>query len=257
MSEFWHIHGHFDATVRQEGGFCPVHPIAPEASEEIVRPRTPADDIRDLLVPWPGRADRPVEVAPRPPRRLSQLLEEFAGQGTEPLSLGDLAVALSDRSIVALIILFAAPNLLPLPPGSSAVFGVPLILISGQLLIGRSRAWLPRRLARLSLDRGTFARITGRLVPLLGRFERLARPRFWPGAAGERLVGLAILVMALVLTLPIPLGNWMPAVAIMLMSLGLAERDGLWLAFGALVAAGSLGLVAGVVLSLEFAAAGL
>jgi hypothetical protein len=75
-----------------------------------------------------------------------------------------------------------------------------------------------------------------------------------PQALAERFVGLVVLVMALVLILPIPLGNSVPAWAIMFISLGLSERDGVWLAAGAITAAGALGLVLGILGTIGFAA---
>lgn len=190
------------------------------------------------------------------PLPLSRMLVELARTAGERVSLDELAVALSDRSFAAFIILLAAPNLLPLPPGLSTVFGIPLVLIACQLLIGHSRPWLPRVLRERSLDKSTFSGLATRLEPVLRRFERLAKPRYWPMSriVAERFVGLVVLVMALLLVLPIPFGNWTPAIAIILVALGLTERDGLWLACGTLVAVGSLGIVAGVLGSVGFAA---
>ena len=155
--------------------------------------------------------------------------------------------------------LFAAPNLLPLPPGSSTVFGIPLILIAGQLLVGRSRLWLPRWLRQRSLESRTFCRIAAGIEPFLRRLEKLARPRYWPmpRVVAERFVGFVVLLMALILIFPIPFGNWTPAVAALLVSLGLSERDGIWLGCGALVAAGSIGLAAGIVGTIGLAANGI
>jgi hypothetical protein len=95
-----------------------------------------------------------------------------------------------------------------------------------------------------------------RLQPYLQRFEKLARPRYWmvPQAVAERFVGLVVLIMALMLILPIPFGNGLPAWAIMFVSLGLSERDGVWLGMGTLTAAGALGLVVGIIGSIGFAA---
>lgn len=195
---------------------------------------------------------------PPAPRPLSRVLVELGQTAGERVSLSELTEALTDRSFAALIILFAAPNLLPLPPGSSTVFGIPLILVASQLLLGRPRLWLPRLLRERSLDQATFARLTTRMEPVLQRFERLAKPRYWllPQVIAERFVGLVVLLMALVLVFPIPFGNWTPAVAAILVSLGLSERDGIWLGLGTLVAAGSLGLAAGIVGSLGYAANG-
>ena len=198
-------------------------------------------------------------MRPPAPRPLSRVIVELGQTAGERVSLQELTEALTDRSFAALIILFAAPNLLPLPPGSSTFFGIPLILIASQLLLGRPRLWLPRLLRERSLDQATFARLTTRMEPVLQRFERLAKPRYWPlpQVVAERFVGLVVLLMALVLVFPIPFGNWTPAVAAILVSLGLSERDGIWLAIGTLVAAGSLGLAAGIVGSLGYAANGI
>lgn len=147
------------------------------------------------------------------------------------------------------MILFAAPNLIPTPPGSSTILGLPLLLIASQLLVGRPRLWLPRALSERSLDTPTFAGVARRMEPVLRRFERLVRPRWWPVSqrVAGRVVGFVVLVMAGVLVLPIPLGNWPPAAAIVLVSFALMERDGLWLACGVLAAIGSLVLVGGVI----------
>jgi len=198
-------------------------------------------------------------MSPLPHRPLSRVLVELGQTAGERVSLAELTESLTDRSFAALIILFAAPNLLPLPPGSSTVFGIPLILVASQLLLGRPRLWLPRVLRERSLDQATFANITVKMEPVLRRLERLARPRWWlmPQVLAERFTGMVVLLMALVLIFPIPFGNWTPALAAMLVALGLSERDGLWLAVGTLVAAGSLGLVAGILGSLGYAANGL
>ena len=58
------------------------------------------------------------------------------------------------------------------------------------------------------------------------------------------------LALAIVLALPIPLGNMLPAFAISLMALGVLERDGLWVIIGVLVGVFSLVIVSGVVWAL-------
>ena len=205
--------------------------------------------------------DGPSGSAPRlrRSRRLSEVFAQLARDADGPVTLDYICKSLGARAFAPMLVLFAGLNLLPLPPGSSTFFGIPLILIASQLLLGRPRLWLPRLLRERSLDQGTFARLTTRMEPVLQRFERLARPRYWPlpQVVAERFVGLVVLLMALVLVVPIPFGNWTPAVAAILVSLGLSERDGIWLAIGTLVAAGSLGLAAGIVGSLGYAANGL
>jgi hypothetical protein len=62
----------------------------------------------------------------------------------------------------------------------------------------------------------------------------------------EYLVGLVCLLLAIVVLLPIPLGNMLPALAISLLALGILERDGLWIVAGLVTAAGAAVLVSGV-----------
>ena len=77
----------------------------------------------------------------------------------ERISFGDLVDAFDGRAYGPLIVLFAAPNMLPVAlPGISAVLGAPLILLTAQLMIGRRHPWLPGFLRRRSLARTGFER---------------------------------------------------------------------------------------------------
>jgi hypothetical protein len=91
-----------------------------------------------------------------------------------------------------------------------------------------------------------------RSLPYLEGAERLLRPRLtvllsW---TGERLIGLAILILALVLFLPIPFANWLPACAIAIIGLAIVEKDGLAVLVGLAVGVASLTVAAAVVIGL-------
>ena len=183
---------------------------------------------------------------------LSEVLSAIAADATrQEVAVGDLLVLLGGRGRAALILLFALPNVLPTPPGTSGILGLPLLYLSFQMMLGRV-PWLPRLIDERSMPRHRFAQLVDRVVVLLGRAERLLRPR-WSllvGHGAERVLGALCLVLAVVLVLPIPLGNILPALAICLIALGGLERDGLWVVIGILVALLSLVLVAGVVYAL-------
>ena len=51
----------------------------------------------------------------------------------------------------------------------------------------------------------------------------------------ERGVGVAMLILAIIIALPIQFGNTLPAIAIVLICLGLIEKDGLIIAVSALI----------------------
>jgi hypothetical protein len=159
---------------------------------------------------------------------LSDILGRLLHAPDERIALGELVDAFGPRAFGALMFVFSIPNLLPLPPGSSTFLSIPLLIIAPQLMIGLPTLWLPRALDRRSLRRADLARGFDRLLPRVARIERLLAPRleFLFGPLGDRIIGLVILALALVLVLPIPFGNLLPAAAIAALSLGLTQRDG-------------------------------
>jgi hypothetical protein len=196
-------------------------------------------------------------VFPAPPPPLSEVFAAVAAEDRERISVRDLVETLGDRSFAPVMILLAVPNALPFIPGSSTVLGLLLALLALQLLLGFRRVWLPERLNRWSFDRIGFGRMVRKITPWLVRFERMARPRLWPRAyrLAERLSGAVALVLSLMIMLPIPFANALPAIGICLLAFGISERDGVWLGAGLGVAAAAAGVVAGLFLA-GFAAAG-
>ena len=183
---------------------------------------------------------------------LSQLLLEVAADtGRDRVSIADLLLALQDRALAALLLIFALPNVIPVPPGTSALLGAPLLFLAAQLAFGM-RPWLPAFIRDRSMSRQAFASVVTRAAPWLARAERLLRPRLgWlcrpPAEYG---VGLVCLLLSSIVFLPIPLGNMLPALAICLMALGILERDGLWVIAGLLTGVASVALVWGVAYAL-------
>lgn len=202
--------------------------------------------------PRRGEAAPRSPSAPPVPDRTSAALRRFArGWTAERLSLGDIVAAVPQRAFGVLLIVFAVPNLVPISiPGMSTVLAVPMLLLAAQLAWGRGAPWLPRWLARRSFARADFVAVLDRALPILERIERFLKPR-WSvliGPVAARALGGVILVLAATLSLPIPLGNWLPALAIVLMSLALTERDGAVAAVGLAVALAALAVVAAVLL---------
>ncbi|MFB2551738.1 exopolysaccharide biosynthesis protein [Ensifer soli] len=194
-------------------------------------------------------------------RHLSHVLLALSAQATGKVSVRDISVALADRSFGAFLVVFALPNLIPLPPGATCILGLPLIFVAWQMVASRqSRIWLPRRLADYAFESAAFADIVRRIMPWLVRAERLVKPRAWflDGRVGERTTGLLALVLAIVVFLPIPLGNFLPSVALAIIGFAHTERDGLALAAGcalglvSLIVAFSVVLAAGAVFALLF-----
>ncbi|HEY9215589.1 MAG TPA: exopolysaccharide biosynthesis protein [Ancylobacter sp.] len=201
----------------------------------------PSDSPPNETIVAPGAPDEAV--------RLSDMLNRIANdQSRERIAIGDLLDVMQERAFGPLLLIFSLPNVLPTPPGTSAVLGAPLIFLTLQLALGRE-PWLPRIIADRSIARTDFAKFIGRATPWLARAERLLRPRLGMLAhpPAEYVVGAMTFVLAFVLVLPIPLGNMLPALAICILALGILERDGIWVIAGMIVGVASLGVVSGVI----------
>lgn len=195
---------------------------------------------RCLLLPMPFAASRKT--------RLSEIFRRLAAESQHSVSIRELRDAMGDRGFAMLLVLFATLNLLPLPPGSSLVLGLPPMLVSAQLMLGRRTAWLPRFLLDKSIGAERFRQSVGYILPRLERLERMVRPRWWPFdmETSDRYLGLATFLLSVVVFLPIPLGNWMPAFSIAILGLALSERDGVFLGIGVALALLSLAIIGAV-----------
>jgi hypothetical protein len=180
----------------------------------------------------------------RRPRRLSHLFAQMARDAEGAVSVESIRDALGDRSFAALIVFFATLNLIPLPPPSSAILGLPLLIVSA----GSKRAWLPRFVMGHAIPVENFRSFMDRLIPRLIDLERMVKPRYWPfwRRRGDRVIGVMCFVLALVVTLPIPFGNWLPAFSTALLGLAMVERDGILFAIGTTLALIAMGVIAAI-----------
>ena len=177
---------------------------------------------------------------------LSDVIEGI-GEDTRPiLTVGQMLEQFDSRAFGAMLVIFGLLNCLPLPPGSSTLLSLPILLLSPQIALGREIPWLPRKLAEHPLKRDDLRGLFRKLTPVVRRLELFTRPRLdWLFAPiGERLIGVVCTLLALVLVLPIPLGNLAPGATVAVLALSLLQRDGLLALLGYLMAALSVGLLA-------------
>lgn len=168
------------------------------------------------------------------PLPLSQVLEGIAQDTTlDRIALSHLVEVMQARAFGALLIVFAFPNMLPAPPGLAGILGVPLLILSAQMALGIN-PWLPQVIGKRSMPRESFANLIGRAGPWLARAERLMRSRwFWASSEpAQRFLGVLCVIVTIMLMLPVPLGNVPPSLALVVLGLGILERDGLWILLG-------------------------
>jgi hypothetical protein len=169
----------------------------------------------------------PVAKAPR--GHLSEAFDALAARPEEDLSVCEIIAFFGPRAMGVAILFFAAPNIFPLPPGTSTVLGAPLFFITLQLILGRQTVWLPDFIGKRRITLKHLRYFVEKIDPWLLRAEKVIRPRlpFFTDPLGERFIGVACFLLTLVLLLPIPLGNLPPAIAMSFFALGMVERDGL------------------------------
>jgi hypothetical protein len=186
----------------------------------------------------------PAPAEERPPRT-SELLCSFAASLDRPLvTVREIVDALADRGLGVLIAVFALPNVFPMPvPFGNVLFGAVGAIFGAHLLLGVRHLVLPDFVGCRTLSTATFRSWAPRLARALAPFERLLKPSL-PAvthAGPERLIGLVCIILGLVSTIPLPLSHQIPSFGLMLIGLGLIERDGRAILSG--VAIGALGVL--------------
>jgi len=184
-----------------------------------------------LVTDNPTAQTRPLPLS----ERLALIVEE---EGPDRLSFSELATRLHSRAWGGLLFIFAAINVLPLPPGTSAFFALPILIVSAQMVLGRSSPWLPSRINRRGVTKQELSRLIGKIGWFEARVERIFKPRLASLTAptATRLIGAVCFVLALIAAIPVPLFHVAPAAAILLFGLALIYRDGA-LVIGAVLAA--------------------
>jgi hypothetical protein len=133
-------------------------------------------------------------------------------------------------------------------PGASTIVGLLVAWPAVQMVLGHDVAVLPRLIARRMVGVDRLARLIGIVTPRLAWIERLIRPR-WPPPfeTAKRLMGIVMLFLGLTMTLPMPFGNVLPALAIMFLALAYLEEDGIAFLIAMIAAFASLAITAATV----------
>jgi hypothetical protein len=179
---------------------------------------------------------KPVAGLSRPKfsQELRQLAAKFAAR---PARVSEILAATQGRGFDLLLLLIALPFLTPVPlPGFSTPFGFVVLVVGARLALGR-RPWLPEKLLRRELPARFIARVLAAASRAVRWLEVLLRPRLdflheqW---IYRRVAGTLIMLsgLLLLLPLPIPLTNTLPALTVVLLAAGALERDGLFFLAG-------------------------
>jgi hypothetical protein len=166
------------------------------------------------------------------PRRLSEELANLiAAIADRRVRLEEVVAVLHGRAWIMLLLILSLPFCTPIPlPGLSTPFGIVVALIGFRLAL-RRKPWLPQSLMQREIPAGFFPRLLAAARKVVRFLELFLRPRLtWLLDLGvlHHLYGAIILVagLLLMLPLPIPLTNTLPALTVVLLAGAMLERDG-------------------------------
>jgi hypothetical protein len=159
---------------------------------------------------------------------IGRLVAAFAERSVR---LREVLEVMRGRGYTMLLVLLTIPFCTPIPlPGFSTPFGAVVAFIGLRLALGQ-KPWLPARLLDVQLPAKFFPRLLSAARRMVQWLERFLKPRasyifhwrFVQHGIGAIIFLCGVLMM---LPLPIPFSNGLPALTVLLLSAATLEKDG-------------------------------
>lgn len=195
--------------------------------DELLRELGAADGLE--ATPVLANGSGVVELAGNPASEVAAIDPPFPRP--DGLTVGELVDKAAEAGfgfLIGVLSLIAIPFF-----GLSTPFGLAIALIGSQMMLGRTKPWLPQRARRRALKMSMLDRVLGILARRTRWLAKSTRRR-WEVVIRPRLVGLGIVILALGLALPLPIpgSNLIFLIPIFIYAIGVLERDGVWVAIG-------------------------
>jgi hypothetical protein len=191
-------------------------------------------------------ADAPITIS----QRLSLLASDAQG---EAVTLDWILGQLHERAFGLFLLVLALPCCIPFLYGVPQIVALPLMFVSGQILLGRETPWLPQRLGARRVAGSSLEGLALRAGPWLRRIEAVSRPRLAALTCRplDRLVGGALVLFSASILVPLPGTNTVPGIAVVIVAMGLLQRDGILVVLGTVLGTAWIGtlLIAGATLA--------
>ncbi len=143
------------------------------------------------------------------------------------MTVDELQAALKGRGVAMLLLLLALPFCLVPVPGLSTPFGLAVLLIGIRIMF-RQKPWLPKFIRQRRISAPRLMKVLSGGIRFAKLMEKIVKPRMhflhsWPGAMNLIGLGIAAGGLLLLLPLPIPFSNMVPAWAVVLLTAGMME----------------------------------
>jgi hypothetical protein len=181
------------------------------------------------------------------PKLSDELNRWQAGEGDK--TLGSIIDVFGEKSFAVLFVVLMGVPALPLPTGGAThVLEVVTVLLALELCVGRDKVWLPQRWRDLELGGGKRQGFVERLIRLIRWLERFSRPRarfLFHHRVSKVVFGVLVVVGAVVAFVAPPFSglDTLPALGVVLISIGVLLEDVAIVAVGLVVGAGGIALV--------------
>lgn len=167
-------------------------------------------------------------------QRLTRLAEDAAA---ESVTLDWILAQLHERAFGLFLLVLALPCCIPFLYGIPQIVALPLMFVAAQILLGRTSPWLPAKLGAREVTKTSLHNLADRARPWLERIEALSRPRLTVLTRPplDRVVGLALVLFSASILVPLPGTNTVPGFAVVLVAMGLLQRDGILVLGGSII----------------------
>ncbi len=162
-------------------------------------------------------------------------------------TIGSLIDSFEDKSFAALFIILLALPALPVPTGGiTHIFEIIAMLLALELIAGRRAIWLPNKWLNHKLPEKFRTKTLPVIYHWYQKIERLSKPRLSKQLGSSlfsRLIGVTVLVLTLAAFLAPPFSglDTLPALGIVILSIGVILDDLLLAVLGFIV--GTSGIV--------------
>lgn len=159
-----------------------------------------------------------------------EALSRISGKNSDYITLEEFLKITRDRGRLILCMILATPFLIPVSiPGSSIPFGLMIVFIGISTIF--KRTLIPEKILEYEIPKSTAISILEGSITAFEKLERIIKPRAliltsYPSFTITNGVLLVFTAFLLMLPLPVPLTDSLPAYSIFLLCAGILESDG-------------------------------
>jgi hypothetical protein len=146
------------------------------------------------------------------------------------IQVSELFNNLGSKGFGIILVFLSLPSALPVPaPGYSTPFGIAIVLIAFQILIGKNSLKTPNSIKKITFTPNISQKILSFAISFLNKIEPFIKPRLlqFQSKQFRPFVAINLILLASLMILPIPFTNTLPAMVICLFGISICENDGL------------------------------